>query len=69
VEVHHLILKEENSMNIDKKMHLAAERKRDLCQRFLALAQGSDSADPDADDMGSVASEATLVLEDEENPQ
>ena len=69
VEVHHLILKEENSMNIDKKMHLAAERKRDLCERFLALAQGSDSADPDADDMSSVASEEIVVLEGEENPQ
>jgi SNF2 family DNA or RNA helicase len=49
VEVHHLILKEEASMNIDKKMLAAAEKKRDLCARFLSLAriEKEDSAHHD----------------------
>ena len=39
VEVHHLVLKEEASMNIDRKMLSAAEAKRTLCQRFLDIAR------------------------------
>ena len=73
VEVHHLILKEEASMNIDKKMLEAAERKRDLCARFLSLARGvSDHADPE-DDAMSVDSDASFerlpVIADDENPR
>ena len=61
VEVHHLILKEEASMNIDKRMLMAAEKKRDLCARFLGLARRSDiGADPREDDMS---------ITDDENPQ
>lgn len=41
VEVHRLILREEASMNIDKKMLTAAERKRELCETFLRIARGS----------------------------
>ena len=63
VEVHHLILKEEASMNIDKKMLAAAEKKRDLCARFLSLARiQKEDSDPQND----------MILErlaDEENPQ
>ena len=43
VEVHHLVLREEASMNIDKKMLSAAERKRDLCERFLEMARTPDT--------------------------
>lgn len=43
VEVHHLLLREEASMNIDKKMLSAAERKRDLCERFLEMARTPDT--------------------------
>jgi SNF2 family DNA or RNA helicase len=43
VEVHRLILKEEDSMNIDTKMLEAAERKRDLGNRFLSIARGPDA--------------------------
>jgi SNF2 family DNA or RNA helicase len=46
VEVHRLILKEEQTMNIDKKMLAAAEKKRDLCARFLSLSRGPESEDP-----------------------
>jgi SNF2 family DNA or RNA helicase len=77
VEVHRLILKEEASMNIDKKMLSAAERKRELCLRFLSIARGSDSgSDPtvnsDDDDSSSVASTDSFqrlpVIADDENP-
>jgi SNF2 family DNA or RNA helicase len=66
VEVHRLILKEEASMNIDKKMLTAAERKRDLCTRFLHIARGSDAgSDPqeesDESDTASVASVASVA--------
>jgi SNF2 family DNA or RNA helicase len=43
VEVHRLILKEEDSMNIDTKMLEAAERKRALGNRFLSIARGPDA--------------------------
>lgn len=44
VKVHNLILKEEETLNIDKQMLDAMERKRDLCQAFLAAAfDGKDS--------------------------
>jgi SNF2 family DNA or RNA helicase len=46
VEVHRLILKEEQTMNIDKRMLAAAEKKRDLCARFLSLSRGPESEDP-----------------------
>ncbi len=46
VEVHHLLLKEEQSMNIDRRMISAAEKKRDLCERFLDLARLSSTVDP-----------------------
>lgn len=49
VEVHRLILKEEQTMNIDKKMLIAAEKKRDLCDRFLSLSRGPVSEDPEED--------------------
>jgi SNF2 family DNA or RNA helicase len=80
VEVHRLILKEEASMNIDKKMLSAAERKRELCLRFLSIARGSDAgSDPtvdsdndESDDSSSVASahsfEQLPVIADDENP-
>jgi SNF2 family DNA or RNA helicase len=75
VEVHHLILKEEASMNIDRKMLMAAEKKRDLCLRFLNLARASEG-DPEVDDdASSVVSVRTAdsfqrlpVLADDENP-
>ena len=38
VMVHHLILKEEETLNIDKQMLLATERKRGLCDAFLEVA-------------------------------
>jgi SNF2 family DNA or RNA helicase len=38
VEVHHLVLKEEETMNIDKHMLEAAETKRSLCCNFLSMA-------------------------------
>jgi len=44
VKVHNLVLKEEATLNIDKQMLDATERKRDLCQAFLAAA--FDGADP-----------------------
>jgi SNF2 family DNA or RNA helicase len=74
VEVHRLILKEEASMNIDKKMLVAAERKRDLCNRFLDIARGSEGgSDPaEDDDASSVASSVSFqripVIADDENP-
>jgi SNF2 family DNA or RNA helicase len=77
VEVHRLILKEEASMNIDKKMLGAAERKRDLCTRFLHIARGSEAgSDPQEDsDTASVVSSDTdasfqqvPVVADDENP-
>lgn len=77
VEVHRLILKEEASMNIDKRMLGAAERKRDLCNRFLKIARGA-GGDPeegmedevDHDDRHSVASfEHLPVIADDENPK
>jgi SNF2 family DNA or RNA helicase len=64
VEVHHLILKEEASMNIDRRMLDAAERKRDLCSRFLQLARG-----PDAGSDPTVDSDDEIVFNDDENPQ
>jgi SNF2 family DNA or RNA helicase len=71
VEVHRLILKEEASMNIDRRMLAKAELKRDLCRRFLGLARGPVSDDPTAedDDDTSVDSfERLPVLNDDENP-
>jgi SNF2 family DNA or RNA helicase len=47
VQVHHLVLKEEASMNIDRKMLSAAEGKRTLCQRFLAIARNSYEEEED----------------------
>ena len=44
VKVHNLILKEEETFNIDKQMLDATERKRDLCQAFLSAA--FDGVDP-----------------------
>lgn len=38
VEVHHLVLKEEETMNIDKHMLEAADTKRSLCLTFLSMA-------------------------------
>jgi SNF2 family DNA or RNA helicase len=75
VEVHRLILKEEASMNIDRKMLVAAEKKRDLCERFLSLARMEDGAsDPeDGSDAASAVSDASFqrlpVLADDENPR
>ena len=78
VEVHRLILKEEASMNIDKKMLSAAERKRDLCHRFLALARSATGSDPEEgesveDDDASVLTDASFerlpALADDENPR
>lgn len=71
VEVHHLILKEEASMNIDKRMLAAAERKRDLCRRFLLLARtGEGGEDPEEDDAISVRSfERLPMIGDDENPR
>lgn len=40
VVVHHLVLKEEESTNIDKMMLERAEAKRTLCAEFLSLAKG-----------------------------
>jgi SNF2 family DNA or RNA helicase len=40
VVVHHLILKEEETFNIDKMMLEKAESKRDLCEKILGLAAG-----------------------------
>lgn len=74
VEVHRLILKEEASMNIDKKMFEAAERKRDLCNRFLKIARGAggdpeEEMDDEEDDRASVGSfERLPVIADDENP-
>jgi len=81
VEVHHLILKEEASMNIDKSMLEAAERKRDLCSRFLSIARGDgmgsdptteeDAPRPGAverDDAASVDSFERLPVENSEDP-
>lgn len=83
VQVHRLILKEEASMNIDKRMLTAAERKRDLCQRFLGLARGpAIGADPhneddDSDDDSYIPTSSTNNLDgfqtipeidDDENP-
>jgi SNF2 family DNA or RNA helicase len=74
VEVHHLILKEEASMNIDKKMLTAAERKRDLCHRFLSIARNSDGADPQEEDDGNSVMTADSferfpIISDDENPR
>lgn len=40
VVVHHLVLKEEETTNIDKIMLETAERKRSLCDEFLGYAKG-----------------------------
>jgi SNF2 family DNA or RNA helicase len=40
VIVHHLILKEEETMNIDRTMLEKAESKRHLCQDFLGIYRG-----------------------------
>lgn len=83
VEVHRLILKEEASMNIDRRMLDAADRKRDLCSRFLQLARGPDaSSDPtvdsDSDDelvfnddssMDEDGFQRLPAIADDENPQ
>jgi SNF2 family DNA or RNA helicase len=76
VEVHHLVLKEEASMNIDRRMLDAAERKRDLCGKFLGIARGTESgSDPaaDDDDTVSVSSDSSFerlpVIADDENPK
>jgi SNF2 family DNA or RNA helicase len=42
VVVHHLLLREEATMNIDRIMRDKAEMKRDLCERFLDLASCND---------------------------
>ena len=42
VIVHHLHLKEEETTNIDLMMFEKAERKRTLCEEFLAFAKGSN---------------------------
>ncbi len=82
VQVHRLILKEEASMNIDKRMLTAAERKRDLCQRFLGLARGPAigtdprNEDDDSDDDNSSTSsnldedgfQRIPEIADDENP-
>jgi len=68
VEVHRLLLKEEASMNIDKRMLTAAERKRDLCNRFLEMARGSSiGSDPSEDDDAS-SFQSISVIGDDENP-
>jgi SNF2 family DNA or RNA helicase len=68
VEVHRLILKEEASMNIDKRMLGAAARKRDLCARFLAIARGpGEGGDPEVED--DAMSVSVSVSGDEENPR
>ncbi len=66
VEVHRLILKEEATMNIDKKMLSAAERKRDLCTRFLDLARGS-SAGSDPTENSDSESDDELVFDTDED--
>jgi SNF2 family DNA or RNA helicase len=38
VVVHHLILKEEDGINIDRLMRDKAKEKRELCRRFLDIA-------------------------------
>jgi SNF2 family DNA or RNA helicase len=40
VMVHHLILKEEETMNIDMTMLEKAESKRQLCADFLGIYRG-----------------------------
>ncbi len=51
VQVHRLILKEEASMNIDKKMLERAGQKRSLCERFLHYARGPEiGSDPEVED-------------------
>ena len=51
VEVHRLILKEEASMNIDRRMLDRAQFKRELCNRFLDFARGPEiTADPANED-------------------
>jgi SNF2 family DNA or RNA helicase len=42
VMVHHLVLKEEESTNIDKMMLEKAELKRGLCEEFLGYAKGQE---------------------------
>ena len=42
VMVHHLVLKEEESTNIDMMMLERAEMKRDLCEEFLSFAKGQE---------------------------
>lgn len=77
VEVHRLILKEEASMNIDKKMLSAANTKRDLCDRFLQMARGPEAAsDPTADsddelvfDTDDDGFQRIPQIADDENPQ
>ena len=65
VEVHHLILKEEASMNIDKRMLAAAEKKRDLCSRFLSIARhGNDSHDDE--NMSENSFESRMMVDDED---
>ena len=67
VEVHHLILKEEASMNIDRRMLDAAEHKRELCGRFLGIARGTDAGTDPVDDDSvtvSVSTSASSLDED-----
>jgi hypothetical protein len=61
-------------MNIDKKMLTAAERKRDLCHRFLSIARNSDGADPQEEDDGDSVMTADSferfpIISDDENPR
>jgi SNF2 family DNA or RNA helicase len=42
VIVHHIILKEEETINIDKMMIEKAETKRSLCELFLSYAKGQE---------------------------
>ena len=46
VMVHHLVLKEEETFNIDKLMLEKAESKRDLCAKILDLARDNKSSVP-----------------------
>lgn len=62
VEVHHLVLKEEASMNIDKRMLAKAESKRDLCQRFLRIARQEDEEEDDP--LNDAETTDELVFED-----
>jgi SNF2 family DNA or RNA helicase len=81
VEVTHMMLKEEATLNIDAYMTEAAERKRGLCQRILSRSYGrpqpaAEDNDRDSDsasDAGSLAlsdgADLGVVGEEGEDPQ